>query len=65
MLQLVQGQRKVGEGREGGTWEGEGEGKEDGGIQKSEDGEIVQRATHYILFYPLDMTRVYESFGII
>ena len=36
MLQLVQGQRKVGEGKEGGTWEGRG--KEDGGIQKSEDG---------------------------
>ena len=64
MLQLGQGQRKVGEGREGVP--GRGRGKEDGGIQKSEDGEKrTERATPCILFYPLDMTRVYESFGIL
>ena len=64
MLQLVQGQRKMGEGREGGTWEEEGKrgwgDTEECGWEKS-----VQRTTPYIRFHPLDMTRVYESFGII
>ena len=46
MLQLVQGQRKVGEGKEGGTWEGEG--KRGWGIQKSEDGE--KRTESYSLY---------------
>ena len=63
MLQLVQGQRKVGEVREGAP--GRGRGKEDGGYRRVRIGKSVQRATPYILFYPLDMTRVYESFGII
>ena len=46
MLQLGQGQRKVGEGREGVP--GRGRGKEDGGIQKSEDGE--KRTEGYSLY---------------
>jgi len=36
-----------------------------GGYRRVRMGKSVQRATPYILFYPLDMTRVYESFGII
>ena len=63
MLQLVQGKGRWGKGRRGAP--GRGRGKEDGGIQKSEDGESVQRATSFIIFYSLDMTRVYESFGVI
>ena len=36
-----------------------------GGYRRVRMEKSVQRATPYILFYPLDMTRVYESFGII
>ena len=56
---------KEGGGREGGGHlEGGGE-KRMGGYRRVRMGKGVQRATPYILFYPLDMTRIYESFGII
>ena len=63
MLQLVQGQRKVGEGKEGAP--GRGGEKRMGGYRRVRMGKSVRSATPYILFYPLDMTRVYGSFGII
>ena len=49
MLWLVQGQRKVGEGKEGGA-PGRRRGKEDGGIQKSEDKEKANREEPYIYY---------------
>ena len=35
------------------------------GTRRVRMGKSVQTASPYILFYPLYMTRVYESFGII
>ena len=54
-----------GGGREGGGHLGGGGEKRTGGYRRVRIEKSVQRATPYILFYPLDMTRVYESFGII
>ena len=51
----------MGEGREGGTWEGEG--KRGRGIQKSENRENCgQRGPLYILFYPLSITKHFKSY---